>query len=94
VVALRRKVEVVADESLRKDEARAHLRLQNGRSFDTHIPHDSGTVDNPMSDQAIEAKFLANATPILGADGARRFADMCWALEQIDDANKLADALA
>ena len=94
VVALRRKVEVIADESLRKDEARAHLRLQDGRSFDTHIPHASGTVDNPMSDQAIEAKFLANATPLLGEDGARRFANMCWSLDQLDDANKLADALA
>ncbi len=94
VVALRRKVEVIADESLRKDEARAHLRLQDGRSFDTHIPHASGTVDNPMSDQAIEAKFLANAMPLLGEDGARRFANMCWSLEQLDDATKLADALA
>ena len=94
ITALRRKVEVVADESLRNDEARAYLRLQDGRRFETHVPHASGTVDNPMSDAAIVAKFIANAAPVIGEDNAMRFADLCWNLETLDDATILADALA
>lgn len=94
ITALRRKVEVVADESLRNDEARAFLRLQDGRSFETHVPHASGTVDNPMSDAAIVAKFMANAAPVMGEANAIRFAELCWKLETLEDATILADALA
>ena len=68
--------------------------LQDGRSFQTHVAHASGTVDNPMSDAAIVAKFIANATPVIGEDNAMRFADLCWKLETLDDATILADALA
>lgn len=94
ITALRHKTEVVADESLRKDEARAYLRLQDGRAFETHIPHASGTVDNPMSDAAIAAKFIANAAPIIGEDGAHRFVDLCWQIETLADATSLAEMLA
>jgi 2-methylcitrate dehydratase PrpD len=94
ITALRRHVEVIAHENLRKDEARAHLRLQDGRVFDTHIPHASGTIDHPMSDQAIAAKFIANATSHLGKDKAQNFADLCWQIEKLEDATSLAEALA
>ena len=94
IIALRRKVEVVADETLRNDEARACLRLRDGRVFETHTPHASGTVANPMSDAAIVAKFAANATPVIGAAGVARFTDLCWRLEAIEDAGEIAVALA
>ena len=44
------------------------------KRHEVHIAHASGTADNPMSDAAIEAKFLANATPVIGAEHARRAA--------------------
>ncbi|MBX9758157.1 MAG: MmgE/PrpD family protein [Beijerinckiaceae bacterium] len=94
IKALRGRVEVVADESLRNDEARAFLQMEDGRSFDSHVPHASGTVDNPMSDEAILAKFTANATPVIGAEKAARFAELCWKLDSLEDATMLADALA
>lgn len=94
ITELRRKVEVVADENLRKDEARACLHLRDGRVFEAHTPHASGTVDNPMSDAAIVAKFMANATPVIGDANAARFADLCWKLETLENAGDLALALA
>ena len=94
ITELRRKVEVVADENLRKDEARACLRLRDGRVFEAHTAHASGTVDNPMSDAAIVAKFMANATPVIGDANAARFADLCWKLETLENAGDLALALA
>lgn len=94
VVALRRKVEVVTDERLRKDEARATLTTQDGRTHEAHVLHASGTVMNPMSDAAIEGKFLANATPIVGADRARRIADLVWALDRQAEARNLVEACA
>jgi 2-methylcitrate dehydratase PrpD len=88
VAALRRKVKVSADETLRKDEAYASV-VAGGRRHEMHIPHASGTADNPMSDDAIERKFLANATPVIGADRAERAAGMVWALERQGDVRAL-----
>ena len=94
VVGLRRKVDVIADASLRKDEARATIIATDGRRFDVHIPHATGTIDNPMPDMAIESKFMANATPIIGAARARDFVQNCWHAENIKDARDLVALLA
>ncbi len=93
LVALRRKVQVIGDETLRKDEAWATVVAGELRE-EVHIPHASGTVDNPMSDAAIEAKFIANATPALGAERARRAADLVWSLEKVADMRELLALLA
>jgi 2-methylcitrate dehydratase PrpD len=81
VVALRRKVTAVADEMLGKDEAYASIMTATGK-YDIHIAHASGTAANPMSNAAIEAKFLANATPVVGAERAARAAAYIWSLEK------------
>ncbi|HWE77423.1 MAG TPA: MmgE/PrpD family protein, partial [Pseudolabrys sp.] len=81
VAAMRRKVKPVADDTLRKDEAYAAVTA-GGQRHGIHIAHASGTADNPMSDAAIEAKFMANATPAIGRERAERARDFVWALEK------------
>jgi 2-methylcitrate dehydratase PrpD len=93
VTALRRKVAAVADETLGKDEAYASVITAGGR-HDIHIAHASGTAANPMSNAAIEAKFLANATPVISADLAARAAAYVWSLEQQRDVRDLLEFLA
>ena len=93
VAALRRKVNAVADEKLRNDEAHAWVIVGDTR-HDVHVPHASGTVANPMSDVAIEGKFLANATPVIGAERAARARDFVWTLEKQPDVRALIDLLA
>jgi 2-methylcitrate dehydratase PrpD len=93
VAALRKKVKPVADELLRTDEAYASIAIGN-RRLDVHIEHASGTVNNPMSDQAIETKFLANASPIIGMDQALQAAEIVWSLEKQPDVRSLIDLLA
>jgi len=93
VAALRRKVRAVADETLRNDEAYASVIAGNAR-HDVHIAHASGTTANPMSDAAIEQKFFANATPVVGADRAARARDLVWSLEKQTDVRALISLLA
>jgi 2-methylcitrate dehydratase PrpD len=93
VAALRRKVKPVADETLRTDEAYAEIMAGNTRHA-VHIAHASGTADNPMSDAAIEAKFLANATPVIGAERAGRAGEFIWSLEKQSDIRELIALLA
>jgi 2-methylcitrate dehydratase PrpD len=88
VAALRRKVRAVADETLGKDEAHAEV-LAGGARHEVHVAHASGTTDNPMSDTAIEAKFLANATPAIGKERACRASELVWSLEKCADVREL-----
>ena len=93
VAALRGKVKAVADESLGKDEAYAVI-VAGGTRHEAHVAHASGTAANPMSDAAIEAKFLANATPVIGTERARAVCDRVWALEKLPDMRELIALLA
>jgi 2-methylcitrate dehydratase PrpD len=93
VAALRRKVKAVADETLRKDEAHATITA-GGRRHEIHVMHASGTADNPMSDGAIEAKFLANAEPVIGRERAARARGFVLSLETQPDMRELIALLA
>jgi 2-methylcitrate dehydratase PrpD len=93
VAVLRRKVKAQADDTLRKDEAYAAITA-GGKRHDIHIAHASGTADNPMSDAAIEAKFMANAVPVIGRERAERARDLVQALETQPDMRALIALLA
>ncbi len=93
VASLRGKVTAHGDETLGKDEAYAVIVAGNTR-HEIHIPHASGTAANPMSDAAIEAKFLANATPVIGAGCAERARDLVWSLDKQPDVRHLIALLA
>lgn len=88
VIMLRRKVRVTVDESLRKDQARASVVIASEKHQST-IEHASGTIDNPMSDNAIEGKFMANAEPVIGLERARRVRDLVWSLDGLTDMRDL-----
>ena len=93
VAALRRKVKAVADDTLRKDEAYAAITA-GGRQHEVHIAHASGTADNPMSDAAIEAKFMANAVPVIGRERAERARAFVLGFETQPDMRALIALLA
>src|SRR5262249_21961312 len=88
VAALRRKTKAVADATLGSDEAYASI-VAEGKRHEIHIPHASGTAANPMSDAAIEAKFLANATPVIGGGRAQSVVEFAWTLERRGDVGDL-----
>jgi 2-methylcitrate dehydratase PrpD len=93
VAALRRKIKAVADATLRSDEAYATI-VAGGKRHEVHVPHASGTAANPMSDASIEAKFLANAAPVIGAERARSVVEYVWTLERRPDVCDLIMFLA
>jgi 2-methylcitrate dehydratase PrpD len=93
IAELRRRVKPVADEALRKDGAYAAIEA-GGRRYEAHIGHASGTTDNPMSDAAIEAKFMANATPVIGRESAEEVCESVSSLEKQADIRELIALLA
>src|SRR5215471_2279242 len=93
VAALRRKTRAIADGTLGSDEAYATI-VVGGKRQEIHIPHAAGTAANPMSDAAIEAKFIANATPVIGGKRAQSVVEFVWTLERQRDARDLVALLA
>ena len=85
---------MTTDAAFRNDQAQAILVLRSGERIEAAVEHASGTIENPMSDSAIESKFLANAAPVIGAERARQVAAIAWKLETLADGRELVDLCA
>ena len=92
VIALRDRVSVEADASIRKLEAYVALRLSDGRVVEKHVEHALGSVERPMSDRDLEDKFRSLTENALGARRAREVIDLCWRIGALADAAELARA--
>ncbi len=70
-VALRNKVQATVDDSI--DEAAADVTavLTDGRRVHVRVDHAIGSLENPLSDAQLEAKFAALVVPVLGDARAR-----------------------
>lgn len=88
VIALRRKVKATIDESLGNDQAEAVV-VVDGVRHRAFIEHATGTADNPMSEAALEAKFMANAEPVIGRDRAQQVRDLVQGLDRLADVGEL-----
>ncbi|WP_354678223.1 MmgE/PrpD family protein [Cupriavidus plantarum] len=80
VVALRRKVVATADGNV--DEAAALVRavLKDGREINVRVDHAIGSLQRPMTDANLDAKFHSLADPILGEARVRELIGACWQL--------------
>jgi 2-methylcitrate dehydratase PrpD len=94
VVALRDRVETTVDPSLKQDQARVKIRLKDGRVLERFIVHAVGSVEVPMSDAQLDAKFEDLVGEILPADHMRRLMALCHGVEKLDDAGDVARAAA
>jgi len=68
VLALRAKVEAVVDDRI--DEAAAELLLTttDGREIALRVDHAVGSLERPMSNEQLRAKFTGQSEPVLGAE--------------------------
>lgn len=94
LVALRNKVEAIADESVRQEESFVTARLADGRSIDVHVPWATGTPQNPISDDDLEAKFHDLVWPFVPRWAAERIVAQTRSLEEVRDVRELTQLLA
>ena len=83
VQALRRLITMKPVASFRLDQSAATVWTRSGAMHEARIEHATGTVSNPLSDQQLREKFLGNAEPVIGAQRARRVADMIFRLDTL-----------
>jgi 2-methylcitrate dehydratase PrpD len=91
MVALRRKVVATLDDSI--DEAAADITavMQDGSRVHVRVEHAIGSLQNPMTDAQLEAKFHGLADTVIGA---ARSADLIQAAWRLGDAPHLQALIA
>jgi len=90
VVALREKVMPVVDNSVKPEQVDMTVVLKDGRKLNKVVKQAIGSVEVPMTDAMLEAKFSDLADGILPAPQVRRLMDACWNIEKMPSAGGLA----
>ncbi|MDP9114619.1 MAG: MmgE/PrpD family protein, partial [Acidobacteriota bacterium] len=94
VVALRDRVATTVDPAIGPEQARVIVTLKDGRKLEKYIDNVIGSVKNPMSDAALEAKFTDLAQGVIPGAQARKVMDLCWGIEKLASAADVAKAAA
>jgi 2-methylcitrate dehydratase PrpD len=94
VVALRDRVVTTVDPSLQQDQARVKIRLKDGRVLERFVAHAVGSVQNPMSDKQLDAKFSDLVADALPGDRGHQLMALCRNPDQLNDAGDIARAAA
>ena len=80
MVALRRKVVATVDDAIDEASADVTAVLKDGQRVHVFVEHAIGSLQNPMSDANLEAKFHGLSDPVLGAAMSSGLITACWGL--------------
>jgi 2-methylcitrate dehydratase PrpD len=94
VIALRDRVTAVVDPAIKEDQVRVTVAMKDGRRLEKFVEHAVGSVEHPLSDSELEAKFSRLADGVLPQDRLRRLLDLCWNVGALKDAAELPRAAA
>jgi 2-methylcitrate dehydratase PrpD len=90
VIALRERVQARVGTALAEDAAQVRIRLKDGRVLERHVEHALGSLQNPMSDRDLEAKFRDLCTIVLDDAAIDAVIAACWTFETSADSGALA----
>jgi 2-methylcitrate dehydratase PrpD len=94
VVALRDRVVATVTPGIGEAQVRAVITLKDGRRLEKYIEHVVGSVQRPMSDADLDAKFLDLSDGVLPAPQARQLLARCRDVERLPQASVLATEAA
>jgi 2-methylcitrate dehydratase PrpD len=89
VVAIRNKVVATVDDSIDEASVRVAAVLKDGHRAEVRVDHAIGSLQNPLSDAQLEAKFAHLVTPVLGEHKTRSITQACWSLATASDVRAL-----
>ncbi len=84
------RVEFVVDKRLPRGVSCAMtMAMSDGRRFSAHVDYPKGSIQNPMSDAELHAKFMSLAAPDIGDKRAVQLADTVRGIERCDNVRRL-----
>lgn len=81
MVALRAKVLATVDDTIDEAAADVTAYLKDGQKLHVRVERAIGSLENPMTDKHLEAKFEGLSNPILGQNQTRQLIQTCWDLK-------------
>jgi 2-methylcitrate dehydratase PrpD len=94
VAALRARAMLVEDSAMPKEAASVTIHVSGGSTFDKFVPHATGSLDRPMSDEALGRKFHSLAAWGWPECDTAKFIALAWSLDTLADAGAFARAAA
>jgi 2-methylcitrate dehydratase PrpD len=88
-VALRRKVVATVDDAIDEASADVTAVLKDGQRVHVFVEHAIGSLQNPMTDAMLEAKFHGLSDPVLGAAKTADILQACWSVGKAADLRTL-----
>jgi 2-methylcitrate dehydratase PrpD len=85
IVTLRRKVVATVDDSIDEASADVTAVLSDGRRVHVFVAHAIGSLQNPMTDTHLEAKFHGLSDAVLGAARTTELIAACWVVGAAGD---------
>jgi 2-methylcitrate dehydratase PrpD len=92
VIALRDRVNAVIDPAIKPEQVDMTITLKDGRKLHKFIEHAIGSVEVPMTDAQLEAKFRDLAQGVLPDAQVKRLMDACWQVESLASAAEIVRA--
>jgi len=92
VLAVRAKIAAMPDESVGRDGAVVRVLMADGSEHARHIAHGIGSLERPMTDPELDAKFLDQARLSLSEAAARSALTLCRRLPELADVGEIARA--
>src|SRR5471032_3203512 len=90
-VQLRDKVTAEIDPAMPADAVHITIKLASGERFEKHVEHAIGSIERPMSDADLAAKFTDLVEPILGGAHAASLLEAGSKMESLENIATLAD---
>jgi 2-methylcitrate dehydratase PrpD len=77
------------DPALAIDQAKAVMRMKNGAQYSASVEHGIGSLVQPMPDDALSAKFTAQARGVLTDGQAKELLAAAWNVRALDNVAEL-----
>jgi 2-methylcitrate dehydratase PrpD len=92
VLALRARVEAIVDDGIDEASSDVTIETSDGRTLHVFVEHAIGSVERPMSDEQLKAKFIDQSEPIIGRDKAAQAWSAAMRFAQCSNAGELLAA--
>ena len=93
VLELRSKVELIVDPQMYEASCDVKLETVSGEVHEIHIEHAVGSLERPMSNSQLKAKFVDQSEPILGLAKTNQAWDACMNLGGLANLDVLFKAI-
>ena len=94
IAALRSRVRLLSDATLKRDAATLEVTLTGGEVISIHVDHCRGSAARPMTQEDLVIKFRSQCHPTMTAADTDHLLDSCLRLESMTDVSVIIRAAA